>query len=86
MTPKYPKEWLEKVPAEVFGCLRPGELRILVRPKGVLSAVESKEVLWGVPLDFPAELIPTELRMPNTRLWLDLSEDTKIIRAWRREE
>jgi hypothetical protein len=27
---KYPREWLERVPAVVFACLVPGEFRILL--------------------------------------------------------
>jgi hypothetical protein len=75
--PNYPREWIEKVPAEVFACLLPGELRIIVRPgDGHVNGGAD----WNVPID----LIPCELRMPNTRLWLELDDDLHIVRAWRR--
>ena len=68
----YPREWLERIPAHVFACLVPGELRVIVN--GSAS--------WDVPI----EQIPEELRMPNTRLWLHLNEDFEILRGWRRED
>ncbi len=77
--PRYPKEWLDRVPAEVLACLVTGELRIIVLPG-------DGHVNGGVPRDVPAELIPPELRMPNTRLWLQLDDDMSILRVWRREE
>ena len=72
-------EWLDRVPAEVLACLAPGELRIIVLP-------EVGHVNGGVPRDVPVELIPPELRMPNTRLWLQLDEDMHVLWVWRREE
>lgn len=76
---KYPREWLERVPAEVFACLLPGELRIIVYP-GVGLAGGGAE--WNVPVD----IIPPELRMPNSRLWLQLDDYMRILRVWRRDE
>jgi len=29
---KYPRQWLERVPAVVFACLIPGEIRIILHP------------------------------------------------------
>jgi hypothetical protein len=79
MNPKYPQEWLEQIPAEVFGCLLPGELRIVILPgSGPLNG--------GALRDIPIETVPHELRMPNTRLWLQLDENLKIVRVWRRDE
>lgn len=79
MNSKYPEEWLERIPAEVFGCLRSGELRIVVLPgNGHLNG--------GAHWDVPIETIPFNLRMPNTRLWLKLNENLKIVHAWRRDE
>jgi len=75
----YPREWLERVPAVVFACLVPGELRIIVHPKVGLAD-------GGVPWNVPIELIPFELRMPNTPLWLKLDKDMSILQVWRREE
>ena len=71
---KYPREWLDRVPAEVFACLIPGELRIIVMPAN-----------GGAPWNVPIDLIPIELRLPNTPLWLQLDDDMKIVRVWRRE-
>jgi len=76
---KYPRAWLDKVPAKVFACLLPGELRITVMPgRGQMDG--------GAPWNVPVDLIPPELRMPNTRLWLELDDDLNIVRAWRRDE
>lgn len=79
MTLKYPREWLERVPAVVFACLLPGELRIVVQP-GV--GLADGGIAWNVPV----ELIPRELRMPNTPLWLKLDEQMNILQVWRRDE
>jgi hypothetical protein len=76
-TPNYPCGWIERVPAVVFACLLPGELRIIVHP-GVGLA--------DAPWDVPVELIPLKLRMPNTLLWLKLDEQMKILEVWRRDE
>jgi hypothetical protein len=78
-TPKYPREWLERVPAVVFACLLPGELRIIVHPGVGLAD-------GGAPWDVPVDLIPLELRMPNTPLWLKLDEQMNILQVWRRDE
>jgi hypothetical protein len=75
----YSKEWLDRVPAVVFACLFPGEIRVILLP-GV------GHVDGGVPLDVPLGIIPPELCMPNTRLWLQFHEDMSIRRIWRREE
>ena len=69
----------ECVPAVVFACLLPGELRIIVRPGAGLAD-------GGVPWNVPVELIPPELRMPNTPLWLELDERMNIRQVWRRDE
>ena len=78
-TPNYPREWLEPVPAVVFACLLPGELRILLLPRnGFVSG--------GAPRVVPMSVIPPALRTPNTPLWVQLDEGLSVIRAWRREE
>jgi hypothetical protein len=78
-TLKYPGEWLERVPAVVFACLLPGELRIIVHPGVGLAD-------GGAPRDVPVDLIPRELRVPNTPLWLKLDEQMNIVQVWRRDE
>lgn len=75
---RYPHEWRDRVPAVVFGCLRRGELRIIVYPDLGLTN-------GGSPWDVSVNDIPFELRFPNTRLWLQLDENFKIMRAWPRE-
>ena len=74
----YPPEWRERIPARVFGCLRDGELRITVLP-GV-GMVDG-----GVPYDVPTSVIPFDLRMPNTDLWIRCDESMNIVEAWRRD-
>ena len=56
-----PREWHERAPAVVFARLLPCELRIIVRPGAGLAD-------GGAPWNVPVELIPPELRMPNTAL------------------
>jgi hypothetical protein len=80
MNAKDSQKWHEKVPAEVFGCLIPGELRIVVVPGNGLAN-------GGAPWDVPIEIVPAELRMPNTHLWVCFNDEMKkIIQVWRREE
>ena len=67
------------VPATVFACLLPGELRILVCPSAGLAD-------GGIPWNVAVDLIPPELRMPNTPLWIELDEQRDIRRVWRRDE
>jgi hypothetical protein len=76
---RYPREWLERVPAIVFACLIPGELRIILHPDFGLAH-------GGAPRDVPMNHIPFELRMPNAPLWVQLDDDLNIVRVWRREE
>jgi len=74
---KYPREWLERVPAEVFGCLIAGEMRIILCPGIGLAH-------GGAPRDIAMELIPFDLRVPNALLWVELDDDMNIVRVWRR--
>jgi hypothetical protein len=76
---KYPREWLDRVPAVVFASLIPDEVRIILFPGVGLAE-------GGAPRDVPTTLIPFELRMPNTPLWVQLDDDMNIVRVWRREE
>jgi hypothetical protein len=72
---KIPPEWLEQVPAQVFGCMTPGEIRIVVLPG-------AGDICWDIPLSS----VPFDLRMPNTPLWVRLDESINVIRVWRREK
>jgi hypothetical protein len=76
---KYPREWLERVPAVVFACLIPRELRITLHPGAGLAD-------GGAPHDVPIEIVPPELRLPNTPLWVQLDDAMNVVRAWRRDE
>jgi hypothetical protein len=76
---KYPRECLERVPAEVFCCLIAGEMRIILCPGIGLAQ-------GGAPRDIPMDLIPFDLRVPNTHLWVQLDDDMNIVRVWRRVE
>jgi hypothetical protein len=61
--------------ATVVGCLTPGEIRIhLFPPEGWVSR--------GAPRDVPTDLIPPDLRMPNSKLWVRLNQQREIIAAW----
>jgi hypothetical protein len=78
---EYPKEWISQIPAEVFGCLIPGELRIVVLPG-------DGHVGGGAHWDIPSNLVPAELRMPNTLIWVEMVKEKgvlRIVRAWRRD-
>jgi len=70
----YPREWLERVPAAVFACLIPGELRILLLPDGSAA-----------PRDIPMEMVPSELRLPNAPIWVQLDDEMNVLRVWRRQ-
>lgn len=76
---KYPREWVERVPAEVFACLTLGEMRIMVLPGVGLAN-------GGAPWDIPMSLVPFELRLPNTPIWVQFDDEMKsIVRVWQRE-
>lgn len=76
---KFPPEWLEKIAAEVFYSPRAGELRIILLPgNGFVNG--------GAPRDIPVTQIPSGLRMPNTRLWVQLDDSMEVVRVWRRDE
>ena len=67
-----PSQFRKRVPAVVFASLLPGEIRVNL-------------LLGGPPLDLPYQEIPPDLRMPNSRLWIRLDKDWKVVRVWRRE-
>jgi len=79
MKSNFPPEWLQKIPAEVFYSPRAGELRIILLPgNGFVNG--------GAPHDISVQLVPSGLRMPNTRLWAQLDEAMEVVRVWRRDE
>lgn len=65
----------DKVPAVVFAHLFPGELRIILAPGYGMG---------GAPRDIPIELVPSQLRIPNTRIWVQLNSNREVVRVWRR--
>lgn len=75
---KYPAAWSERVPAEVFACLIPGELQLLLCPGIGLAN-------GGARRDVPMDIVAPELRMPNTALWVKLDEDMCIVKVWKRD-
>jgi hypothetical protein len=79
MTPGYPRSWLDKVPASVFGCLVPGELRVTLHPGDGFADD-------GFPFHIPVEEVPQDLRLPNTPIWIQFGENWKVLRIWRRDE
>ena len=54
-----------KSPARVIACLSPGYLRVIVHPGVGLAD-------GGIPTDIPMELVPLDLRMPNSEFTLVL--------------
>jgi len=54
---------LSRIPARVMMSPRPGSIRVLIGPgMGMLDG--------GAPRDIPMEIIPPELRTPNTEFTL----------------
>ncbi len=54
-----------RVPAEVFACLIPGELRLMVLPGVGLAH-------GGAPFNVRTELVPRGCRLPNSLLWVTI--------------
>ncbi|MEH2299957.1 MAG: hypothetical protein V7K88_13260 [Nostoc sp.] len=50
---------LDKIPVQVLGCLRPGIIT-------VIAFAGVGMVDGGLPMELPTEMIPAELRMPNS--------------------
>ena len=76
---KIPSDWFEQIPAVVFGCMTPGEIRIVLMPGAGMAD-------GGLPQDIPLSAVPIDLRMPNTPLWVRFDENMKVSRVWRREK
>ena len=73
-----PQAGPDQLPAMVFACLIPREIRILILPGVGLAN-------GGVPFDISIDLVSPELRIPNTPLWVKLSSQMEVIRTWKRE-
>ena len=75
----YPKSWLERIPARVFACLRPGEFTIILLPgEGLADGGSFRHI--------PAALLPPELRVPNTEIWVRMNENHEITKIWCRDD
>ena len=70
--------WRERIPARVFACLLPGELRLTLNPGAGMAD-------GGTPIDVPIDSIPPDLRMPNTDLWVCFDEEWHVQEVRRRE-
>lgn len=67
-----------RIPAKVSASLLPGELTLLLHPGEGLGD-------GGHPKVVPCDRIPLELRMPNTRLWIEVDEEWNVLGAWERD-
>ncbi|WP_165252511.1 hypothetical protein [Paludisphaera soli] len=74
-----PDERRPPLPAVVIACLAPGQVRIVALPGVGL-------VDGGIEADIPAHSVPPELRMPNSRLWVQFDEAGTVDRVWFRDE
>lgn len=73
---RIPKDKLERVPARVFACLRPGELRLFLWPENEFR---------GPEVDVPIYLIPPSHRILNSQLWVRLDQSLRVLEAWPRD-
>ena len=62
---------IQTVPARVLAMLAPGSIQVILCPNQGLAD-------GGIPRDIPLELVPSELRTPNTDLWVTLQNDTVV--------
>lgn len=69
----------DTIPAVVFGCLYPEELKVILYPSVGL-------VDGGILENIPVNIIPVDCRMPNTLLWIQFDEERNIIGIWKRED
>jgi hypothetical protein len=64
--------WGDEIPATVFGFLQPGVLRVVVLPGYGMG---------NIPWDIPLDVVPPDLRLPNTKVWLQLNKDKAVLRV-----
>jgi hypothetical protein len=74
---RHPDEQFDGIPAVVFASLIPGEFRIILHPGSGLAD-------GGMEYHVPVSMIPFDLRMPNTPLWVKLDNNRKVIKVWQR--
>jgi hypothetical protein len=75
---RYPREWLKQIEAVVFASLVRGEIRLVLHSGSGLAQ-------GGAAYDVAIETVPAELRVPNTKVWVQLDDNMKVLRVWRRE-
>lgn len=73
------REQNQSAPATVVGCLKAGELRLLLWPGYGMAD-------GGIPVDIPIEEMPLDLHMPNTKLWVTIDVSGNVGRISRRNE
>ncbi len=63
----------------IFACLRAGEISIHVLPGVGLAD-------GGRLFDAPLDVVPFDLRMPNTDVWVQFDRSMRITRVWHRDD
>jgi hypothetical protein len=64
----------------VFACLIPGELRIVLLPTVPCG------IARGAERDIPLDVVPFNLRVANTPIWVQFDDDLSVVRVWDRNE
>jgi len=62
------------IPAEVLAVLSSGTVRVVLAPGEGLAD-------GGIPYELPLHLLPAELRLPGTKLWVELDREGNIRSA-----
>ncbi len=75
------KPSFDRVPARVLGCLRRGELTIVLLPGSGMAN-------GGVIQHIPISIVPFELRMPNSALQISFDKDESglLVRSIERKD
>jgi hypothetical protein len=74
-----PLETIQSAPAVVFARLTDDTIRIIIFPGFEMAD-------GGIPYEVPIEVVPPELRMPNTKLEVVLERETKRVVAVKRQD
>jgi len=73
--------YCDKVAAAVLGSLNNGKLSLIVRPIAEIKTDRDHD--WTI--EVPLEMVPFDLRFPNTLLWIDYDDmESRLKRVWRR--
>lgn len=74
--------YCDKVAAAVLGSLNNGKLSLIVRPIAEVKTDRTRD--WTI--EVPLELVPFDLRFPNTLLWIDYDDmESRLKRVWKRD-